>query len=95
MDHVWDGHNTVRDWSEAATKTKCKQPGKRHQTFCRCPLTSWSSLSGAALALPGLRPAAGASKAGQRWYQCLLPSDREPGCSSVPHVAMMGSCPEI
>lgn len=55
MDRVWKGHNTVRDWSEAATKTKWKQPGKRHQTFCRCPLPSWSSLSGAALALPGLK----------------------------------------
>ena len=43
MDHVWKGHNTVRDWSEAATKTKWKQLGKWHQKICRCP-----SLAGAA-----------------------------------------------
>ena len=80
----------MRDWSEAAAKTKWKQLGKRHQKFCRCPLPSWSILRRAALALPGLRPAAGASKAGQCWLQCLLPSDRGPGCSSVHQVGYDG-----
>ena len=85
----------MRDWSEAAAKTKWKQLGKRHQKFCRCPLPSWSILRRSALALPGLRPAAGASKAGQCWSSASCHLTGGQGAPPSIKWVMMGPCSEI